>query len=1004
MTRRHAPRRVAAYVPWSRVIAMSALLLTTRTAFALNPALDVGQYAHTSWKIRDGFIKGRITAMAQTADGYLWLGTDLGLVRFDGVQFVPWQPPADQALPATYIRSLVAARDGTLWIGTFEGLASWQNGRLTTYPQLAAFGVSEMLEDREGTLWITGIWTEAGRLCAVRGGKPECHGDDGRFGHWTASLHETADGLWVVAESGLWQWTRGSSKRYPLPRPRAVFQMLTADGAGGLLIATQTGIRRFVNGRSSDFPLPGTSGLHMTPSLLHRDRDGGLWIGTSDRGIVHMHQGKSDRFTRSDGLSSDHVSYSLEDREGNIWVATSNGLDRFREFAVPTFSVAQGLSNSIVGSISATDGGLWVSGNGALDRWTLPQMAVRHIAGTASPETGSLFQDRRGRLWVSRIGAVGYVEDNRFITVKEVRGDIVNSIDEDTRGNLWFLTQKSGVLRLLPSNDVESIPWSALGREDHATRLAADPVRGGVWLGFYRGGIIHYVDGQIRESYADVDGLAKGRVTYLSVDRDATAWAATVGGLSRVKNGRVATLNSRNGLPCDAVDSMIADDADSYWLYMECGFVRIARSELQAWAAAIDANREQPTIRPTLFDSSDGVRSVASVSSYSPHIAKSPDGRLWFAGPDGVSVVDPRHLPFNRVAPPVHVERIVADRKIYDARSIATGGLRLPPLTRDLQIDYTALSLVAPEKMQFRYKLEGWDRDWLAVGNRRQAFYANLPPRTYTFRVIASNNSGVWNETGATVDFAIAPAYYQTTWFPALLAGMVLAIAWGVHRIRLRIVERHQREISALNERLMKAQEQERTRIAGELHDGVIQQISALSLVLGTAKRQPEADAKKTMADVQRKLIEVGTEVRQLSHGLHPPVLQDAGLPQAVHAYCKEFSTTSGIPVSCEADDDARELSRGAALALFRILQEALGNAAKYAHATRMTVRLTRSADTVSLAVSDDGAGFDPSGFGTSGGLGLIMMRERAGQLNGTFEFKSAPGRGTTIKVAIPFR
>ena len=342
-----------------------------------------------------------------------------------------------------------------------------------------------------------------------------------------------------------------------------------------------------------------------------------------------------------------------------MWIATTDGLDRFREFAVPTFSVAQGLSNPLVASILAADGNVWVNSSGALDRWNLANMAVRQIGGPASPNVGSFFQDRRGRIWVSRIGAVGYVENDRFIAVIDLRGDIVNAIDEDTRENLWLLTQRSGLLRLRrPGNDVQSIPWSAFGHDDHATRLAADHARGGLWLGFFGGGVIYYVDGQVRESYADIDGLAKGRVNYLSVDRDATVWAATDGGLSRVKNGRVATLSTRNGLPCDAVDWMIADDADSYWLYTECGFVRIAQSELHAWAVAIDGDKDESrSIQATLFDGSDGVRSVASISSYSPHVAKTPDGRLWFAGPDGVGVVDPARLPFNQLPPPVHIEQ-----------------------------------------------------------------------------------------------------------------------------------------------------------------------------------------------------------------------------------------------------------------------------------------------------------------------------------------------------------
>ena len=356
--------------------------------------------------------------------------------------------------------------------------------------------------------------------------------------------------------------------------------------------------------------------------------------------------------------------------------------------------------------------------------------------------------------------------------------------------------------------------------------------------------------------------------------------------------------------------------------------------------------------------------------------------------------------------PPVHIETVTVDRRTYEAGSSATAVLRLPPLTRDLQIDYTALSLVAPESNRFRYRLEGRDTDWQDVGTRRQAFYSDLSPGQYRFRVIASNNDGVWNEEGASVDFEIAPAYYQTTWFMALVAGMLLTLVWAAHRLRLRIVETHEREITALNEKLMSAQEQERIRIAGELHDGVMQQMLAATMLLGSAKRRIDAgsDAHVTIDKAQQKLVQAGTEIRQLSHDLHPPALQELGLADALRAHCEDFSATSGIPITCDAENRVNELSRGAALALFRIVQEALGNAAKHSQATRISVGLTRVADEVTLTVADNGVGFDRNRLTTSGGLGLITMRERAGQLNGKFEFTTAPGRGTTITVVIPFR
>src|SRR5262249_29803272 len=291
------------------------------------------------------------------------------------------------------------------------------------------------------------------------------------------------------------------------------------------------------------------------------------------------------------------------------------------------------------------------------------------------------------------------------------------------------------------------------------------------------------------------------------------------GGLSRIKDGHIATLTRQNGLPCDTILSLVQDDARALWLTSRCGVVRISRDEIDRWI------EKGGSVRTTTFDDTDGVRTYVDVFPYTAPIVKSADGRLWFISPDGLGVIDPRRLAVNTRPPSVHVERITANRKEYDASSTTGERLRLPPLIRDLQIDYTALSLVASERNQFRYQLEGYDADWQDAGTRRQAFYTNLRPRSYRFHVTASSNSGVWNETGASLDFTIAPAYYQTNWFLALVAGMVLALVWTAHRVRLHIVERHQQEISALNERMMKAQEQERIRIAGELHDGVMQQM-----------------------------------------------------------------------------------------------------------------------------------------------------------------------------------
>jgi ligand-binding sensor domain-containing protein len=359
------------------VLLACLLLAWCPCAYALNPALDVSQYAHTAWRIRDGFTKGVILGIAQTRDGYLWLGTEFGLLRFDGVRTVPWQGPPNQHLPDNFIWSLLAAHDGTLWIGTSKGLASWKDGKLTEYPELAGQYIFKLLEDREGTVWVAGLGVPTGKLCAIRNGSVQCYGKDGALGRGVVSLYEDSkDRIWAGVVDGLWLWKPGPPKFYPLPGEPNGIQGIGEDGEGGLLVGWKGGIRRFVDGKTEEYPLPGAAPQFEADRLL-RDRDGGLWIGVWHRGLVHVHQGRTDVFTPSDGLSSENVDALFEDREGNIWVATVNGLDRFRDFAVATFTVRQGLSNEAVESVLADrDGSVWLATSGGLDRWDNGQIAI----------------------------------------------------------------------------------------------------------------------------------------------------------------------------------------------------------------------------------------------------------------------------------------------------------------------------------------------------------------------------------------------------------------------------------------------------------------------------------------------------------------------------------------------------------------------------------------------------------------------------------------------------
>jgi signal transduction histidine kinase/ligand-binding sensor domain-containing protein len=985
------------------IVLAGVLLLCCPGAFALNPALDVSQYAHTAWKIRDGFSKGIIFAIAQTPDGYLWLGTEFGLLRFDGVKAIPWQPPEGQSLPSSNIRALLSARDGTLWIGTLEGLASWKEGKLTQYAETAGQVVKTLLEDREGMVWVGTFAGPIGRLCAIRRGNIQCYGDDGSFGRGMFSLYEDSKGnLWAGTVTGLWRWKPGPPRLYRMSELVPDIIGLAEGENGVLLINMKGGLRQLVNGKIEPYPL--LARRRFAPGKLLRDRDGGLWIATQGQSLLHVHQERADVFTPSDGLSADFIDTVFEDREGTIWVATQNGLDRFRDFAVPTISVKQGLSNGYVRSIlAASDKKVWLGTQDGLNRWSDGQVTVYHKrSGLPDDNVQSLFQDDSGRMWVSTPRGIAYLDNGRFLPVSGLP-NAVTSITGDTAGNVWISDEHRGLFHLVRKHVVEQIPWTKLGIRPSARALAADPSGGGLWLGSFAGGVTYLKDGRVRASYGVTDGLGEGRVDDFQFGRDGTLWASTQGGLSRIKNGHIATLTSKNGLPCDTVHWMMEDDEHSVWLDMACGLVRIARPELDAWVS--DPKR---TIQTTVLDSSDGVRRNSSSSGNSPSVGKTADGKLWFLPIDGVSVIDPRHLAFNRLPPPVHIEQITADRKTYWQNSYgdaSSSPSKLPPLVRDLQIDYTALSLVTPEKVMFRYKLEGWDRDWQDVGNRRQAFYSNLPPRHYRFRVMACNNSGVWNETGALLDFSVAPAYYQTVWFRSLCMAAFLVLLWTLYQLRL---EQLAREFNAG----LEARLNERTRIARELHDSLLQGFQGLMFRLQAVRDLLPGRASEAMQALDIAL-ERGdkaiAEGRDTVSDLREPIMGDSDIAQALTALGKELALQGGnglVPcVRVLLEGKQRELNPMLRDEIYRIAREALRNAFRHARAQKIEAEITYSDSEFLLHVRDDGGGIDPevaNQGARAGHWGLPGMRERAKSFGGKLEVWSEHGAGTEIELSVP--
>ena len=1002
------------------------VLVSRLPLFGLNSTLDISQYAHTSSKIRDGFLKAFILSIAQTPDGYLWLGTERGLFRFDGVRAVPWQSLSHQQLPSSYVAALLATPDGTLWIGTGKGLASWKAGSLTTYPEVAGDLVQAIAEDHAGTIWVGAFaYTPPGALCAIRHSGVHCYGHNGGFGNGPVGLYDDSRGnLWVGLLNGFWRWRPGPPRFYPIAGQSYGLQHFAEDRDGSLLIPLAGSIARLRNGRiETAWRLPHTAHQGSGEKIL-RDRDGALWVGTWSQGLVHIREGRTDTFAQRDGLSGNLVTALFEDREGDIWVGTTKGLDRFRAYAVATFAEQEGLSSGGSSSVlAARDGSIWYSPHGYLymfdkgrvtvyrppGAWSNPtaeesERKVREVtvAGLPDLDVASLFQDHDGRIWIAGTGGVGYLQNNRFVRVNSVPAGIVAAICGNARGDLWISMIDRGLFHLFRGKLEQHFSRAALGHNGLVSVMTADPSRGGVWLGFSQGGLARLGEDQTHPSLVTGPVRGLGGVNDLYFDDQGALWIASERGLSRLKDGRISTLTMKNGLPCSQIYWLAEGKERSFWLYGSCGLIRIRRSDLDAWVRTNGRVASQ-SIQTTLFDEADGV-TLRGEPSPGPQgrAAVSPDGRLWFSTIDGLSVIDPLHLPHNPIPPPVHIEQIIADGRAYNTSEPVS----LPAHVRDLSIDYTALSLVEPDKVHFRYKLEGQDPNWREVLNHREVQYSNLQPGSYRFRVIACNNSGVWNDLGASLDFSIAPAYYQTTWFRPLCVTVFLALLWGLYQIRVRQIQRG--FASGLEARVG-----ERLRIARELHDTLLQSFQGIAFQLQAARTlllRKEENAAEVLDEAILATEAAIQEGRSAIRDLRPEPAAERSLPVLLNAVGRDLATAQkphgNIPnYRLLVEGTQQDLAPMLQDEVYRISREVIRNAFTHAAATQIEVEIRYDQDQLRLRFRDDGNGIDARvlAAGTqSGHFGIPGMRERAQRIGAHLDFWSETGAGTEVELVVP--
>ena len=969
--------------------------------WALDPNRHVSQYAHNSWTSQDGFLPGMTNAITQTADGYLWIGTSAGLVRFDGIRFVPWDARgAPVAFSSSEITALLGARDGSIWIAartspTKQNLSHWTDGHLVNIP-VEGTGVWSMLESRTGTVWIVRPFCEVAGLglhCYARkDGTPFDHGD---------YIAEGAQGdLWVGSDIDLVHWKSGSSTAFA---PRGLQSNGGEAGVTSIAVAADgtvwtgmdvrgpgLGLQHVVQGELRSWLASGFDSSDLSVAALLIDRQGALWIGTNDRGLYRLYQDKIENFRRVDGLSSDSVYKLFEDREGNIWAATNKGIDRFRDLRVATYSAVDGLCTSEVDSVLAGhDGTLWIGGDSGLGILRQDQPScVATGKGLPGHQVTSLFEDRDQRLWVGVDNSLTIYEKGRFTPVNRQDGTglgLVVGVAEDADRNIWVVTggRRRALIRISDHTVQEELEAPQIPAPH---KVAADS-HGGIWLGLMSGDLAHYRDGRLNVFHWD--RAVESPVDQLSVGSDGSVLGATRSGLIGWRDGKLQSLTSRNGLPCDGVDAFITDDTETLWLYMRCGLAAIAKPELQKWWGQPEA-----TLKLRFFDMLDGVQPGSAPFQGS---ARTADGRLWFANGSILQMIDPSRLAYDVLPPLVHVEDVFADRKRY----ATDPPLRLPPMTRNLEIDYTAPEFAAPQKVRFRYRLEGHDADWQEPGTRRQAFYSDLLPGHYQFRVIASNEDGVWNKNGATLDFSVAPAWYQTTWFRFACVLLALLIIWMVYRLRVRQVSK---ALSArFDERLA-----ERTRIARDLHDTLLQTIQGSKLVVDDALEQPDNSTRmrRAVEQLSHWLLRALQEGRTALNSLREPTIPSNDLAEALKRATEERQIQDPrMEVHFSIVGEARELHPLVGYEAYQIGDEAIRNAWTHSKGSRLDIELKYATDLL-LRVSDNGLGMESSVLsqGKEGHFGLQGMRERVNRIGGEFTIVSSPKSGTEVTIIIPGR
>lgn len=972
------------------------VLLATLSApgNALDPAKPPTQYSQAVWRTSEGLPDNFVQALLQTRDGYLWLGTNEGLVRFDGMQFTVFDTRNTPALKNNAVVTLCEDRTGTLWIGTSGGgIALYHGGRFTasfhTSNGLPNNYIRSIYEDRNGVIWIT---AHAGGLVRYEGGRFRViTTKDGLPSDSLRTVyHDSHGALWIgTDEDGICRMHSGTIRCFGRPgglRSNQI-RVIHEDRQRRLWVGTRAGGLHVFDGRRF-VPIPAVKGSPgVAVRAIVEDRHGSLWIGTEGSSLWRIRGGKVDHLTPREGLPHSFVRALLEDREGNLWVGTRGGLLRLREKKVETWTTTEGLVNDdvrvlladpagrvwfgtraglsllergvvrtirlstewsrdVVRTLARTpDGAIWAGADTGLFRWhegTVARVRLPLPGPAGAPRV--LFADRRGRLWIAQwdrlfLFAEGRLSEQTQRLGKAVAG--INALAEDGAETLWIGTEE---------------------------------------------GVIALAESEVRR-YTSREGLPHDRVTSLYVDAQDVVWIGTRGGLARWRGGKVSVFRRRDGLLSDNILHVAEDRLGHLWMTCRRGVMRVRKQELEDFAEGRIA-----TLRTVSFDTSDGMKSAECNGAEQPAGTMTADGRMWFPTVAGAVVFDPQSLR-DEPSPP----RVVIERVISRGRSLAAvaGPVKLGKGPGDLEIQFTAISLGAPERVRFRYRLDGYDEDWMETGGRRSAYYTNLPPGRYRFRVIAYAYDGSWPLEEALLELELAPWFYQTHWFYLLCALAVLGLAWAAHRARMVSMRRRYEAVL-----------EERARISREIHDTLMQGVTGVSLQLEAASRRLPAEpdeARRRMNRALARLDEVVAEARRTILELRAAGHSESDPEGSLREMAERMTHEHGVPVELQVEGQRRPLPELVCTQLVRIAGEAAVNAIRHSGASRVGVLLRYEPNAVRLYTKDDGVGFHDKAPAEPH-FGLRGMQERAKSIGGSLAIHSAPGAGTEIELTVPLR